>query len=78
VPEIQNLSFGEDLDLVSGKFGAELGIHSRNGDLALVMDFADLDSWRRYNEHPEHRALVVDHLGHLISDRISVQFASEG
>lgn len=47
IPEIKEYSFGKDI------------MHSeRSYDFALVSAFADMDALRRYNEHPDHRAVL--------------------
>ncbi|WP_410050082.1 Dabb family protein [Actinomadura sp. CNU-125] len=63
VEEIRALSCGGDLGLTGGAH-----------DFAAVLDFADADAWRAYQEHPAHRALVADLLKPILAERATVQF----
>lgn len=38
-------------------------------DAVIVMDFADEAAWRRYLDHPAHRAFVADHSLPTIAER---------
>ena len=38
-------------------------------DAVIVMDFADESAWRRYLDHPAHRAFVADHSLPTIAER---------
>ncbi len=38
-------------------------------DAVIVMDFADESGWRRYLDHPAHRAFVNDHSLPTIAER---------
>jgi len=38
-------------------------------DAVIVMNFADEAAWRRYLEHPAHRAFVADHSLPTIAER---------
>jgi hypothetical protein len=63
VPEVRSLSFG-----------ADAGVREGNYDMVVVVDFADIDGYRTYADHPAHLALIADHLRPLIDDRAAVQY----
>ena len=47
VPGIRRFEFGSDLELESGTL-----------DYALVIDFASVEDWKAYREHPDHIAFA--------------------
>ena len=63
IPEIAAFACGPDLGLTEGEF-----------DFALVGDFADVDAWSTYQEHPDHVALLRDVIGPITARRTRVQF----
>ena len=63
IPGIRAFSVGPDLGLVPG-----------TADLALVADFDDAEAWQRYQDHPEHQRVVVDHVRPILATRAAVQF----
>ncbi len=73
-PGLLGYEMGSDLGLVSGQFGAEMGLQSEKGDYCVVMRFDSEQSWHTYNSDPAHRASVIESIGQLAARRISVQF----
>ncbi|MGH9154521.1 MAG: Dabb family protein [Acidimicrobiales bacterium] len=67
IPEIRVYSFGPDA-----------GVGSQNADFALVADFDDADSFRRYVAHPDHQALIADLVAPIVATRQAVQFVVDG
>jgi hypothetical protein len=62
IPEIKEYSFGKDI------------LHSeRSYDFALVSGFGDLDALRRYNEHPDHRA-VLEFVRNIAENSLAVDY----
>lgn len=66
IPEIRAYSFGPDA-----------GVGSQNADFALVADFDDADSFRRYVVHPDHQALIAHLVAPIVATRQAVQFVVE-
>ena len=66
IPEVRAFQFGQNA-------GAD-----DNYDLGVVADFDDIDSYRRYAEHPAHVALVTDRLRPIIAARAAVQHHVDG
>ena len=63
IPEIRSYRFGPDARLGGG-----------NDDFALVADFDDAGSYRRYAEHPAHRHLIAERLVPILAGRHAVQY----
>jgi hypothetical protein len=65
IPEIAAYSFGDDAGLVEG-----------NWDFAVVADFASVDDWAIYRDHPVHRAIITDHIRPVTAERAATQFVT--
>lgn len=63
IPEIK----GYDL-------GVNAGVNPGAYDFALVADFADLDGYLAYRDHPAHRAVVDDYIAPITAERASIQY----
>lgn len=63
ISEVQAFSVGSDLGLAPG-----------TSDLALVADFEDAAAWQRYQDHPEHQRVVVEHVRPILAVRAAAQF----
>ncbi|MFC5064864.1 Dabb family protein [Actinomycetospora atypica] len=46
--------------IVATRQGSDLGERATNAHFALVSEFADVDDFRAYLEHPAHRAVPRD------------------
>ncbi len=66
VPELREYTFGPDIGANDGNF-----------DYAVVADFDDVDGYRAYRDHPEHRRVLTEVISPVISARSAVQFAIE-
>lgn len=55
------------------ELGADLAINDGNADFAVVADFASLEDYLAYRDHPEHRAVVTDVIAPLLASRTAVQ-----
>lgn len=71
---LADYAMGPDLGFTSGRFGAEIGIDSEKADFGVVMRFDSAESWHAYNSDQNHRAVVRQSVGKMLSRRISVQF----
>jgi hypothetical protein len=54
--------------------GPDAGLDDRNVDAALVADFLDEESWRRYQDDPRHLAVIAEHVKPWLEARTAVQF----
>lgn len=73
-PGLVSHEMGPDLGLVSGQFGAEMGVQSEKADYCVIMRFEDQTAWQTYNSDPAHRRAVRESIGRLAVRRISAQF----
>jgi Stress responsive A/B Barrel Domain len=55
-------------------FGADLGINDGNFQFAVVADFASVDDYLVYRDHPVHRALIEEQIRPRIGERTAIQF----
>jgi hypothetical protein len=67
IPEIKAYSFGPDI-----------GVNQGNDEFVVVADFATVDDYITYRDHPEHKKAVADHIVPNISERHAVQFEVSG
>jgi hypothetical protein len=56
------------------RHGRDLGINEASYDYAVVGDFATVDDYLAYRDHPDHRALIRDLVTPIVAERCSVQF----
>jgi hypothetical protein len=57
------------------RHGRDLGINEASYDYAVVGDFATVDDYLTYRDHPDHRALIRDLVTPIVAERFSVQFS---
>jgi Stress responsive A/B Barrel Domain len=69
IPEIRAFSVGSDAGIA-----ADAPPGSANADLAVVADFDDVDGWRAYQDHPEHRRVLAELIRPNLAVRTAVQF----
>jgi hypothetical protein len=56
-------------------FGHDVGVNDGNYEFAVVADFATLDDYIAYRDHPDHKHVIVDVIvPNTIADRSAVQF----
>ncbi len=65
-------------EIVAYELGPDLALSDGSWDFAVVGDFADIDGWRTYRDHPVHRAVIGEHLAPLLADRAVVQLEVPG
>jgi hypothetical protein len=63
IPEIRSFRFGPDAGLAEGNF-----------DYAVTADFDDVDGFRAYRDHPDHRMVARQVIGPILAARAAVQF----
>jgi len=65
-------------DLVGGMssfaVGDDLGLREGNAHTAVVADFPDTGAYLRYAQHPEHLAVIAEHITPYLAARTSVQY----
>jgi hypothetical protein len=61
-------------ELRAYEFGHDAGINEGNFDFAVVADFADVDDYLAYRDHPLHRAVIAERIAPHVAERAAVQF----
>lgn len=62
IPEIRSYTIGTDARVNAGNF-----------DLVVVADFDDVAGYLVYRDHPDHVAVITDHIRPILADRAAVQ-----
>lgn len=63
IAEVRSFSVGRDAGAADG-----------NLDVVVVVDFDDVEAWRRYQAHPAHQAVVADLVRPILRTRAAVQY----
>jgi hypothetical protein len=63
IPQIKSYAFGPDL-----------GVAATNFDYAVTGEFASVDDFLAYREHPDHQELVETYIVQYVTERVAVQF----
>lgn len=63
-------------ELVDYKVGPDLDLAEDSWDFAVSADFASVDDFRTYREHPEHVAVIQELIAPHVETRHAVQFAT--
>jgi Stress responsive A/B Barrel Domain len=53
--------------------GADAGINEGNYDFAVVADFDNVDDYLLYRDHPQHQAVIAEHIKPIIASRAAAQ-----
>jgi Stress responsive A/B Barrel Domain len=62
IPEIRSYSLGTDARVTDGNF-----------DFVVVADFDDVAGYLVYRDHPDHQAVIAEHIRPILADRAAVQ-----
>jgi Stress responsive A/B Barrel Domain len=65
IPEIDGFTFGPDI-----------GLNDGNAHYSVVADFASIDAYLAYRDHPAHEAVLADRIRPILVTRAAVQFFS--
>jgi len=60
--------------IVDYRHGRDLGLAPTTFDYAIVAEFADVDGFTTYRDHPLHQQFIADHITGRVAERASVQF----
>jgi len=55
-------------------YGPDLGINDGNAAYAIVADFASVDDYVAYRDHPEHQQYLTEVIRPILSQRVAVQY----
>jgi hypothetical protein len=56
--------------------GSDLGLAAANHDFAVAAQFASLEDYVVYRDHPEHQEIIRSLIAPFVSERCAVQFSS--
>ena len=65
---------GAIAEIAAYRHGRDLGIRATNFQYAITADFANLDDFAAYRDHPAHQQFIADHLTDGVAGRAAVQF----
>jgi hypothetical protein len=66
---------GEGLEgLESWQAGTDLGLAAGNAAYGVSATFVDQEAYERYRDHPEHRAIIDEHIKPRVAVRSGLQF----
>ncbi len=57
--------------------GPDASLGPTNFQYAIVGDFASVDDYLVYRDHPEHQRFIADHITGRVADRAAVQYEFE-
>ena len=60
--------------IASYSFGRDIGVNAGNHQFAVVADFATVDDYLVYRDHPDHKRVVAELIVPNIAERSAVQF----
>jgi Stress responsive A/B Barrel Domain len=63
--------------IVDYRFGVDAGVNEGNFDFVVVADFATVDDYLVYRDHPDHRAFIADLVTGHVATRAAVQYVIE-
>ena len=65
---------GQIPQIAAYSLGPDAGLSEGAADFAVVADFASVEDWRAYLEHPEHLRVVEEAVAPVRESRVVVQF----
>jgi hypothetical protein len=61
-------------EILDYQVGSDAGLAETNHQFAIVADFADVDDYLVYRDHPAHTEFKQNHLAPLVAQRGAVQY----
>ncbi len=61
-------------EIASYQHGPDAGVNAGNFDYVVVGDFANVDDYLVYRDHPDHQAFIATHIAGRLNSRSAVQF----
>ena len=56
------------------RHGRDLGLGEGNADYVIVGDFASVDDYIAYRDHPDHQAFIAELIAGRVTQRSAVQY----
>ena len=60
--------------IASYSFGRDIGVNTGNFEFAVVADFATVDDYVTYRDHPIHKQVIAEFIVPNVAARSAVQF----
>jgi Stress responsive A/B Barrel Domain len=57
------------------QLGRDAKINEGNYDLAILAEFADVEAYKIYRDHPDHQTVIKNLIGPIRAARASVQYS---
>lgn len=64
--------------IVEYRHGPDQQLADGNFDYVVVADFASVDDYLVYRDHPEHRRLIAEHITERVAQRAAAQYELDG
>ncbi len=61
-------------EIAAYRHGRDLGLGATNFQYAITADFANVDDFAAYRDHPEHQRFIAEHITGRVAERAAVQF----
>ena len=61
-------------EIVTYRHGRDHGLAPTNFDYSINADFANVDDFAVYRDHPEHQRFIAEHITGRVAERGAVQF----
>ena len=61
-------------EIAAYRHGPDLGLAPANSDYSITADFANVDDFATYRDHPEHQRFIAEHIAGNVAERVAVQF----
>jgi hypothetical protein len=65
-------------EIVTYRHGRDRGLAPTNFDYSINADFANVDDFAVYRDHPAHQRFIAEHITGRVAERGAVQFEYEG
>ena len=63
-------------EIAGYQVGPDLGINEASWDFAVAADFASVDDYLVYRDHPEHQGRIQSLVLPITTERVAVQYAT--
>lgn len=62
-------------EIVTYQHGPDAGVNAGNFDYVVVGDFATVEDFLVYRDHPDHQAFIANYIAGRLHSRSAVQYA---
>ena len=65
---------GAIAEIVAYRHGPDMGLAAANFDYSITADFANVDDFAVYRDHPDQQRFIAEHITGRVAERVAVQF----